>query len=882
MNQLTPQQLSAQVQELRKKTHGELRSPGKHYALHSSSTWDGPRTLEVGKGEGAEEMLIFSCRSDLEMRAAMIEAESGERSSILLCSADPASVSHDVLCRLAPGRIKSIETRQLLASCFRINESLIEGSVSSDRVLTKALIDHAPPAGYQVTIVGQLGLIQAWETLLPALTGGRLLLELPHSLLEWSHDEAARRALVAMDEELKKSFSTFLKQGQDLAGRMFQVIVADEEWDLLALGDVFEIIFHPDEKGHEAHQQARGQLRQLLGSDFQEDQAQAWTRAVATYRQLFSPGGDEPAEALEGLLAELNLRDRAYLSSRARAGLEQRYEHAAQALENARKRKSPKALSEADTAVEFVKQHELAKADSSRVTRLKMALRLVRYLSGDVENVSDGDCSALCQAYTAEGSWADQACHHLRQTERSQSLQAAYVGILKAVEKRSRAFARDFATQLQDPAPGAGLLMIEDVLEKVVAPLATESPVLVLVIDGMSLPVFQRLMLQLEEERWNRLESAALGLPRPILATCPSVTHASRGSLFSGTLQNCGGSKQVQAFAKNPALLEVSRGSKAPQLFLKGQLTGGDSSHLSAELRSLLSGRRQRILGIVINAIDDHLDSGTQDNRVWDLHDIDPLVEILDACAEGGRQIIFTSDHGHVLDFQTGKLSSENADRGDRHRFGDPPVREGEVTVTGPRVKAVTGKDSVTLAVDPGVRYGLPKRGYHGGAHPREMVIPLAILAPPQTETLSEKWQVRSLPRPGWWSDQAPVKKAQPKKTAQKKASLQPDLFTPSADQASLGGQVVASDIFQQQLQQPSNRRVDADKLAKLIDLLTSRGGTLTPREAKDGLGITELRYNGIMSAMAMVLNIDGYDVLSISQDAVKLSEGTLREQFEI
>jgi hypothetical protein len=100
--------------------------------------------------------------------------------------------------------------------------------------------------------------------------------------------------------------------------------------------------------------------------------------------------------------------------------------------------------------------------------------------------------------------------------------------------------AKRFATLLRDwvaaGAPQRGVVGIERMLDEVVAPLAAESPVLLVVIDGMSAAVWRELVADLTRHEWTPLVPDSGEALSPVIATIPSVTEVSRTSLLYGTI----------------------------------------------------------------------------------------------------------------------------------------------------------------------------------------------------------------------------------------------------------------------------------------------------------------------------------------------------------
>ena len=60
--------------------------------------------------------------------------------------------------------------------------------------------------------------------------------------------------------------------------------------------------------------------------------------------------------------------------------------------------------------------------------------------------------------------------------------------------------------------------------------------------------------------------------------------------------------------------------------------------------------RKQRVVGIVHNAVDAQLAGSDQIEVIWTTEVLRQLAPLLRAAREAGRLIILTGDHGHVLD----------------------------------------------------------------------------------------------------------------------------------------------------------------------------------------------------------------------------------------
>src|SRR6185312_3017861 len=100
---------------------------------------------------------------------------------------------------------------------------------------------------------------------------------------------------------------------------------------------------------------------------------------------------------------------------------------------------------------------------------------------------------------------------------------------------RREAQDRRFAELLRDQSAAGSAavdpLPVERILDEVVAPLAAQAPVLLVLLDGMSVAVARELLADVARLDWASLGPE--GRPvRPGLAAIPCVTEASRASLF--------------------------------------------------------------------------------------------------------------------------------------------------------------------------------------------------------------------------------------------------------------------------------------------------------------------------------------------------------------
>jgi hypothetical protein len=227
----------------------------------------------------------------------------------------------------------------------------------------------------------------------------------------------------------------------------------------------------------------------------------------------------------------------------------------------------------------------------------------------------------------------------------------------------------------------------------------------------------------------------------------------------------------VQGFAAHPALVAFSQPGLTPKLFHKAALEGDDDSSLAGDVRQALANKKQRVVGIVINAVDDHLDKGDQIDALWTMQQIRVLEPILAEAAAASRMVVLVSDHGHTLDRQTeGREPAE----GLRWRKPGGTVTKEELEVTSPRVVLPEG-GRVVVPWSERLRYGAKKNGYHGGVTPQEMLIPISMLWPELD--LPEGFGELPAELPSWWTEPRVARPAMPAvepPPRPKKGKLQP------------------------------------------------------------------------------------------------------------
>ncbi|MCC5841551.1 MAG: BREX-2 system phosphatase PglZ [Opitutales bacterium] len=891
----TPGQIRAQVSAIRKK----VRNGAQAYALRVSG-WTGPDRLQI---EG-DEHLVVACGSDLQAREALLLARLASKPVVLLFLNGHDQLGEDVMARLAKQRVVTPDAGEMLGELFSAN--LIDPRVLASKPLVNALLERVAPGGYRPVAGGVLDLQHAWAALLEQALGTSFEDPSLTQVLEWSKDPRKVKTLADFGPELRQAFVEWFSRTRGESIRfMMAAVEAGAGADLIPLGFALGLIFSKGVEGTPDYHAVRGRLENRFGGkDIDAESARAWFRAAEA---ITAPLNDGPRlhelrtllKRVDALLCDLKLQSVAHFSNHSLLGFEGRFDRLGEALQKALKSRQPRMGADPLEALARINEHAWAGAEADRIERAEMALRLLVWLQGDGGAPAADDLPGFAEAYHRDGGFLDWARNRLRETDGSAPLQAAYAKILKQVDERILEGERRFSTLLADWTRGEDqsdrLIPIEDVLAKVVIPVAKVQPVLLLVLDGLSVAVFRQLLRDITQQDWAELSNDTLGLPRPVLAALPSLTQISRRALFLGKLAPAASGTEKGEFAGNDFLFQATGSQTRPRLFLKGDLQEEGHGGIAAEVKKAIADKKCRTVGVVVNAIDDHLDSGDQVVFTWSVKRIKPLRELLQLSAEAERLVILTSDHGHVLDFGSKKRSPEGPDFGDRYRIDNAAPLEGETVFEGKRIAQGLGRNRIVLAWSGDLRYGAKKRGYHGGSNPQEVVVPLAILSNAHTPPAGG-WKEIPHYEPSWWrlseaemtaTAGAPVAEKATEPVDEAVRGL--DLFEHFAAKESQTEvpwieKLLATEIYQEQRKLAARSGTLDEVVVRLLETMEARGGTVMKAPLAQALGIPLFRVDGLVQNVCRILNVDGYEVLAYdrSTESITLNLHLLKTQFDV
>ena len=868
-------------------------------AVRAAAAWSGPAEFELD----GRRVRVVACRSPLDVRTALdVEggttdgAPSGTALLALLTPCDEHALGTDVLARLIGQRVWTLDPFEAMPALF--SAKVADPLLVRERWLIDDLIAVAPSGGWPV--LRPLNGVVSLETAFQAWQSERLALATTPSSVDevvaLCADASFAARLARLEAEHRQRLSEYWARtsGSDAVAAVLTLATSGWAELVVPLGLALRCLFSPaDEATGRAQALARRDLKQLFDRELLDERsALEWAAAAERWCAARPAESVEVFARAEAWIEGAEARELISLSAVLPRGLEARLDALGRAVLGGR-------LPEAHSALQLVLAHRGA---DRRRTRIQMAHAAVAVMRRrPPSEPAPATLAEAARRYAEDTSWVDRARTLLRRGESNQELAAAYSALCDRLDTERVAENRRFAELLIDwsraePLPAAGVVPLEGVLSDVVAPVAKAAPVLLLVLDGLARSVAHELFERIAHDGWAPIRTvpeSATPIDWPSgVALLPTVTSVSRTSLLCGA-RVVGGQKEEQAgFTANPALGAVSPKLKPPVLFHKGQLVGPSGVALPAAVHTAITDPAQRVVGVVVNAIDDHLGGANQLHIGWDLDSLPALGWLLDAAAEAGRTVIITADHGHVLDAGAGSFRRSGGGTGERWRVAPPEPDDREVVVSGPRV--LLGNGTIVAPVDEHLRYGEAKNGYHGGVTPQEVLVPIAVFA----RTVPAGWERRALPRPAWWNgdlpnepEPEPVLPA-PRRSPAKPAPVpaQESLFAavspvaapPSAPSGDWIDQLLAAPAFvanrQRVPRSPSDERIRATLTA-----IHRHGGRIPINALAQRLGEPADTLQLALRPLQRLLNVDGTTVLSSDPNGdVELNRPMLAVQFEV
>lgn len=861
----------------------------------------GLRAQPVCDGAGFEHkgrpVAVVPCPSVLAIWEA-IDAHKADGWTVVLTDVDDDELGDTVLAHLIDGRLLTPDPWDALRSNF--SASTIEPALyrsTNDRAVANGLLAVLSAEAYTPAPGGVLTRDHAMSAVardvLKVVKDPDVEID-TLAILEWSRTDFAAEELAHLQTAggavLTEAFGAWLA---DRAGRLASpvriLLRTGRIADLVPLGVVAGLFVDTDSPSDRT-------LGVFLGrnglDELTTDELTAWyadTRSLLT-NTLHRREQQIVLDAAAAIIDDLKIADAAAGSELLRHGLDARLLALADAITSAVPHPLPENL---DTAVidaaalqriedrwVDVQNHFLAPGDPT-CRAFDGALRLARWLAQPIAAATD--LASATTDYVRDGSWVDTALVAARRGADNPTAAAALRALIDAAAERRARHDRIFAAALAD-SPTPAVQTVENVLHDFVIPLAKKTPTLLIVVDALSMAATNDLVTALQRDGWIEFSATADTYRGAALAVLPTLTMRSRCSLLCGELREGPDTVERTGFMSviRAAQLGPTGGVPDP-IFHKKALDAVPSGlALAIDVNNAIADvANQRLVAVVLNYVDDtlhHTDPGGTD---WNLETITHLRALLYAAKNAGRAIVTTSDHGHLIEYGN-SVKVDRANTYGQRAHGDfaniDPGRE--IVVEGPRV--LTDNNKAVLAVDDTIRYGARNAGYHGGAAPAEVVVPVAMLAAGQ---LPDGAVPVAAVEPRWWHAN-PVKSAEQPPIEKKKRPQELSLFdddTGAEQRNPLPDKVLRSKIFEAQLTIAGRIVVTTPQIKSLLEaLLASSSNEITSAQAAAALGVATASVNGALMQAKRVLDVEGYEVLRVDRGIVRLDVAALKEQFGV
>ncbi|MDF4251125.1 BREX-2 system phosphatase PglZ [Streptomyces sp. WMMB303] len=932
--------------------------------------WNGPEYLVLSRGRTARVVTAVSPLAVLDALDAWQDSDVADTEVLaVLTDVEEAVLGPGVLARVYRNCVHPIEPWAVVRRLFGARD--LDPRLTAESWAAEALIDAAGQEDWpKIT-----GTVLSRDTALSRLAAARLSVAHHrldpdnldvHALLAWSLTPGAGARLTALHDQESQGVTTWLAdpdrvgmRGHQALTALFALFAAGNGTDAVPVGLLCAALWSPAAPA--GADRARGRAELKFGSQRIDDdslaafgaEAEAFMRTLMTARSVrtaedvSATDGPDPRALMaraDMLTREVGAEEAAAASDLLEAGQNVRYRAVARALtrcvpRDAKSTSNSDRLTDLAEATERLERHEFFRLASHRdsLIRLRMAQRLVTWLTRPLPDEPTTTAEAI-QRHIRDSAWVDLALGWVSDGDHAHpELPAALASVSAAVRRRRHTIDEQFAQVLAEETRAGGTprdaLAVEDFARRVLAPVIKRSrpsrpagpPLLFLLLDGASAAVAAGLAEQLRARSWAEYDPVTdTDEPehrRGMLAALPTLTKVSRGSLFAGELTEIDQQEERRRFTSHRFW-----GGATVQLFHKADLRGEDGHALGSELTEALADPDAHV-GVVINTIDDRLGEDRAMSHWW-LDELLGMEELLSLARAGGRALVLTSDHGHVLDHDTHKTEMPDA-LSARHRSGTKPAGEGEIVLSGRRVVAAGNR--VTALWDTTARYGNRQAGYHGGASLAEVAIPVLAFAP-YGATLPKGWRELGPQQPDWWSLQEasvpgsspapqprsgrrgavggeapaslpsrrPEARRAPRKEEHGQGALvslddvvvdgtgeqppTPEPTPPSPDNSpaqALVGELRASPIMQAQIDSLP-RKETFDTIAAALRALVEAHGILPVTTVAEQAGKRTSRASGFAATLQRALNYDQAEVLTLTDNgrSLRLDLPLLRRQF--
>jgi hypothetical protein len=762
----------------------------------------------------------------------------------------------------------------------------------------RALMQWQPTTGWPRVPAGVLTAPTAVGSLLARIIGHDPAEALDTAvLLERLDSPGVKDAWRALDDDVRTGLTTAVETViSPSAALALCIAVTCGPVSVVAIGLALDVLW-PKSSSHAPSPEqiaARTRIERLTGvhPDFNAVRGLAEASIALTMRweELTDTGVPHTLTQAQALLADFGWAAGADVSIVLPAGMRARVRAIAERAAAAVTGGTPAEGASTEAALGTLSEHLLSVRYRGDQLAAQMAVRLARWMLSAPAAGPETFADAIA-VYRADGAWVDRAVSVLWDGSADAETSAAFATIVQRVRERRAMSERSGAALITgEPIDRHDVIGVERVMDRVVRPIIAAQPALMIVLDGMSAAVASELDAEIVREGWGELVLASATARLSAVATIPSVTRLSRASLFSGALTTGGQDVEKAAVA---ALGGV--------LFHKDDLRSGAGKSLPDAVSAAIADSSRRLVAVVLNTIDDALAKHDPGGTRWALATVQHLRPLLAAAAAAGRVVVFTSDHGHVIERGGEPRPIANAAQRSRPVDSGPPTG-GELLVSGPRV--LVAGNAVVVAQREDLRYAAKAAGYHGGVSLAELTVPIAVYRQPQTAAPAS-WADAAPAAPRWWNEPltasaaAPVtatpggsgaprrpSRATPTAPTDGLLDFEVDDATemPTASGAGLGVRLIASEVYASQKTRAGRAALDDAIVVTLVTALEGGGGRAHRDTLAATAGVATVRFDSTIVALRRVLNVDAYDVVYTDPDGVTihLDSALLTQQFAL
>ena len=833
---------------------------------------DAPESVRVSH----RTVSVRTSSSPLQIRSWATQPRSAPLAVVTGCH--NSALGEDLVARAARRKVHTVDRWEIAAELFgaeRVTRALAEHTAVAD-----ALIDGRPDHGYPKVTSKILDLDTALDELAASLLG--LNAETLDEMIDWAETPQATRAVrdaaAAVVGPIEKRM---IDRFGPAVSVVFAALRSGTAVDLTACALACDVIHDIDQPVADAaiRLEVRFGGHRLPDEAFRQLAAAAIDR-VHTKRHSEARLSRWRTTA-DDLLGEMGAIEHAWRSDVLPSGYRQRLSRAAEAIDAWRTAPNETGAERAvEDRLHDARRHDQAAKKPHRVERLEMAARLVRRASAAV--AEPGTLTEAVDAYIGDGAWFDLARTFVSQSDPEPAVSSLCDVLTVKADEAAHSRAESNARLLSaaaHPLHGDNI-GVEHILNSIVAPVAAESPTLLVVLDGMGWPSFLDILAQLEQDGWQALRPEAMTQAVAALAVLPTVTELSRTSLLCGTVRSGDKGSEQRAFCSHESLVGVSSKQRPPRLFHKTDLRQGGLDTVHGEVLDAVGDPANRIVGVVLNNVDERLKDVAPPSGGWRMDDLAPLQDMLDTARSCGRAVVFTADHGHVL--ERGSVHRPGGG-GERWRSTDTgPVSEDEIEVRGPRVLAPDGAAVLPWAEK--LRYGPQRNGYHGGITASEIIVPAVVLS----ADAPDGWKPTAVRPPAWWdpavaaAESASKLRPPPSPPRREAEPREPTLFDAAAMHPATADAISRIMDSAQVSGQMSRLRLDDQPVAEILRLLDSAGSFVGEHRVAAQAGVPLVRMSRLVSQMQRLLNIDGYPVIESRSGEVRFDRKLLETQLGI